>query len=157
MRLSRQTNISVRTLVYCAVNEPNLSRVPEIAKAFGVTDMFLFKIILPVAKQGLLETIRGRKGGIRLSRPAEEIVLSDVLRLTEDNFELSECFGAERDRCAVDDRSVYTVALRRALDAFFSILDEYTIADLAADPAALEIMFGIDKLDERPAPRRAAE
>jgi len=81
VRLSRQTNISVRTLVYCAVNEPNLSRVPEIAKAFGVTDMFLFKIILPVAKNGLLETIRGRKGGIRLARPADQILLADVLRL----------------------------------------------------------------------------
>ena len=155
MRLSRQTNISVRTLVYCAVNEPNLSRVPEIAKAFGVTDMFLFKIILPVAKNGLLETIRGRKGGIRLAHPADQIVLADVLRLTKDNFTLSESFPHERKDSPFRG---YDLALERALNAFFSVLSEYTIADLARHPENLDSILGIDKLDDRPAPlRRAAE
>jgi len=155
VRLSRQTNISVRTLVYCAVNEPNLSRVPEIAKAFGVTDMFLFKIILPVAKDGLLETIRGRKGGIRLARPADQIVLADVLRLTEENFTLSESFPHEQKNLPFRG---YTHALERALDAFFGVLSEYTIADLARYPDNLDSLLGIDKLEDRPAPlRRAAE
>lgn len=150
MRLSKQTNYAVRTLVYCAVNEPELSRVADVAKAFGISDMFLFKIILPVTRNGLLETIRGRRGGIRLARPAETINLLDVIRLTEDGFALSECFTHERETCPFRDRCAYTSALDRALQAFFSILSEYTIADLAGDPNALKSTLGIDLLAKRP-------
>lgn len=148
MRLSKQTNYAVRTLVYCAVNEPELSRVADIAKAFGISDMFLFKIILPVTRNGLLETIRGRRGGIRLARSAETINLLDVIKFTEDGFALSECFTHERETCPFRDRCAYTGALGRALDAFFAVLAEYTIADLAKNPHALESALGIDLLEK---------
>ena len=83
MRLTRQTNYAVRTLVYCAVNAPGLSHVADIAKAHSISELFLFKLIKPLVESGLLETVRGRHGGIRLGRPAAEITLLDVVRLNE--------------------------------------------------------------------------
>lgn len=151
MRLSKQTNFAVRTLVYCAVNEPDLSRVNDIARAYGISDMFLFKIILPVAKQGLIETVRGRRGGVRLARPADQIGLGEVVRITEESFALSECLEHDDATCPLKDRCAYTRALRRALDAFMTVLDAYTIADLAENTAQLEAALGI--LNQ---PRRSA-
>ena len=86
MRLTRQSSYAVRTLVYCAVNAPELSRVADIAKAHSISELFLFKLIKPLVEGGLLETVRGRKGGIRLGRPAAEITLLDTVKLTEENF-----------------------------------------------------------------------
>ena len=70
MRLTKQTNYAFRILMYCAANGGQLSRVAEIAKAYTVSEPFLFKILQPLTEGGLIETVRGRNGGIRLARPA---------------------------------------------------------------------------------------
>jgi hypothetical protein len=77
MRLTRQTNYAMRILMYCAANEGRLSRIPEIAAAYSVSELFLFKILQPLVENGLVETVRGRNGGVRLARPAA----SDRLRV----------------------------------------------------------------------------
>ena len=64
--------------MYCAANDGKLSRVPEIARAYGVSELFLFKIIQPLHKAGIMDTVRGRNGGVKLGRPAKEITLFDV-------------------------------------------------------------------------------
>src|ERR1700733_11270500 len=92
MRLTRQSSYAIRTLIYCAVNEPKLSRVADIAKAHSISELFLFKLIKPLVENGMLKTVRGRNGGIRLGRPASEITLLDTIRLTEESFALAECF-----------------------------------------------------------------
>src|SRR6187402_2378179 len=92
MRLTKQTNYAVRMLMYCAANDGYLSRIAEIAKAYGVSELFLFKILQPLNKAGLVETVRGRNGGVRLGKPAKDISLFDVVRVTEDSFAMAECF-----------------------------------------------------------------
>ena len=92
MRLTRQSSYAIRTLVYCAVNDPQLSRVADIAKAHSISELFLFKLIKPLVENGLIQTVRGRHGGIRLGRPAAEITLLDTIQLTEENFAMAECF-----------------------------------------------------------------
>ncbi|WP_313607516.1 Rrf2 family transcriptional regulator, partial [Rhizobium sp.] len=89
MRLTKQTNYAVRMLMYCAANEGKLSRIPEIARAYGVSELFLFKILQPLNKAGLVETVRGRNGGVRLGKPAEKISLFDVVKVTEDSFAMA--------------------------------------------------------------------
>src|SRR5690606_11127258 len=78
MRLTRQTNYAMRILMYCASNSDRLSRIPEIANAYSVSQLFLFKILQPLVEAGLIETVRGRNGGVRLGRPAQKISLLDV-------------------------------------------------------------------------------
>jgi Rrf2 family iron-responsive transcriptional regulator len=146
VRLTRQTNYAVRTLVYCAVNTPGLSRVSEIARAYGISELFLFKLIRPLVDNGLLETVRGRHGGIRLGRPAESITLLDVVRLTEENFALAECFEVGAD-CPLVGECDLNGALREALGAFFTVLEKHTIAGLASKRRSLRDRLGIPEVE----------
>ncbi len=146
MRLTRQTNYAIRALVYCAVNAPELSRIAEIAKAHGISELFLFKLIKPLVENGLLETVRGRKGGIRLGRPASEITLLDTIKLTEESFAMAECFEAGAS-CFLADNCDLNAVYREALGSFFDVLDSYTIADLAGKRVALRERLGL-KLEE---------
>lgn len=147
MRLTRQSTYAIRTLMYCAVNAPELSRVADIAKAHGMSELFLFKLIKPLVDAGLLVTIRGRKGGIKLGRPASEITLLDTVKLTEDNFAMAECFEDGDVNCPLVNACDLNAALRDALGAFFNVLDSYTIADLAGKRRTLRERLGLQLED----------
>lgn len=147
MRLTRQSSYAIRTLMYCAVNDPGLSRVADIAKAHGISELFLFKLIKPLVDAGLIETVRGRKGGIRLGRPAAEITLLDTVKLTEDNFAMAECFEGGDVNCPLVDACDLNAALREALGAFFNVLESYSIADLVGKRRSLRERLGL-QLDE---------
>ncbi len=142
MRLTRQSNYAIRTLVYCAVNEPGLSRVAEIARAYGISELFLFKLIKPLVEAGLLQTVRGRHGGIKLGKPAADITLLDTIRLTEENFALAECFEDGAD-CPLIGECDLNGALREALGAFFEVLSRHTIADLASKKRSIRERLGL--------------
>ncbi len=145
MRLTRQSNYAIRTLMYCAVNEAGLSRIGDIARAHAISELFLFKLIKPLVEAGLIVTVRGRKGGIRLGRPASEITLLDTIKLTEESFAMAECFEGGSD-CPLLDNCDLNGALREALGAFFDVLDGYTIADLAGKRRMLRQKLGLEEL-----------
>lgn len=146
MRLTRQTNYAVRMLMYCAADAENLSRIPDIAKSYSVSELFLFKILQPLAKAGIMETVRGRNGGVRLARPADQITLLDVVKTTEDNFAMAECFENDASECPLVDSCGLNSALRRALNAFFEVLSEYTIDDLVKARPDINALLGLDEL-----------
>ena len=147
MRLTRQSSYAIRTLIYCAVNAPGLSRISDIAKAHSISELFLFKLIKPLVEGGLIETVRGRKGGIRLGRPATEITLLDTIKLTEESFAMAECFEGGSDvLCPLADACDLNGALREALGAFFDVLDGYTIADLAGKKKSIRLRLGLEEL-----------
>jgi Rrf2 family iron-responsive transcriptional regulator len=147
MRLTRQSSYAIRTLVYCAVNAPNLSHIADVARAHSISELFLFKLIKPLVEGGLLQTVRGRKGGIRLGRPATEITLLDTVKLTEENVAMAECFEGGGDvLCPLADACDLNAALREALGAFFDVLDGYTIADLAGKRQAIRLRLGLEEL-----------
>ena len=148
MRLTKQTNYAIRIMMYCAANPGRLSQIPEIANAYGLSEMFLFKILQPLTKNGLIESIRGRNGGVRLTRAANEIRLSEVVRVTEDNFDMAECFRDEGTDCPLVDSCELNSALREALGAFFMVLDKYTIEDLAINRHRIDKLLGIDMLEQ---------
>lgn len=148
MRLTKQTNYAVRILMYCEANKGNLSQIPDIAKAYGVSELFLFKILQPLNKAGLIESIRGRNGGIRLNRDASKISLFDVVKVTEDSFSMAECFETGESDCPLLDSCGLNSALRKALNAFFEVLAQYSIADLVNTRPQISFLLG---LDERPA------
>lgn len=147
MRLTKQSSYAVRTLMYCAVNQPNLSRVGDVARAYSISEMFLFKLIKPLVSENMLHTIRGRNGGIRLARPASEISLLDVIKHTEDNFSLAECFGNGETLCPLVNNCEFNRALNKALDAFFAALDTYTIADLVHKRNPMAQALGLEPVE----------
>jgi Rrf2 family iron-responsive transcriptional regulator len=143
MRLTRQTNHAIRMLMYCAVNNHRLSRVGEIASAYSVSELFLFKILQPLVEAGFVETVRGRNGGIRLGRDASKITLRAVVEVTEDSFTLAECFETGKSDCPLIDSCSLNAALRAALNAFLGVLGGYTIADLAGEKTAMRHRLGL--------------
>jgi Rrf2 family transcriptional regulator, iron-responsive regulator len=143
MRLTRQSSYALRTLMYCAVQAPDLSRVADIAKAHSISELFLFKLIKPLVEAGLLETVRGRHGGIRLGRPADRITILDCIRLTEENFALAECFEGGDINCPLVSSCDLNAALGEALRAFFNVLDGYTIADLTDRRRSIREQLGL--------------
>lgn len=143
MRLTRQTNYAIRLMMYCAANPNGLSRVSDIGKAYGVSELFLFKILHALVENGLVETVRGRNGGVRLARAAEEISLLDIVSVTEENFAMAECFENDTADCPLIDACSLNAALRRALGAFFEVLSEYSVADLVAAKPDINALLGL--------------
>ncbi len=144
MRLTRQTNYAVRMLMYCAVRKGELSRVPDIARAYGVSELFLFKILQPLVSAKIVETVRGRHGGIRLARPASDVSLLEIVKTTEDNFAMAECFENDLADCPLVNNCALNSALREALNAFFAVLAKYSIEELSDTKTGLVELLGID-------------
>jgi Rrf2 family transcriptional regulator, iron-responsive regulator len=144
MRLTRQTNYAMRILMYCATNSGRLSRITEIAGAYSLSELYLFKILQPLVEAGLVETVRGRNGGVRLGRPAEDISLFDVVRVTEDGFAMAECFENDSADCPLIDSCALNAALREALGAFFAVLERHSIADLVKERPEMRGLLGIE-------------
>lgn len=139
MRLTRHTDNALRALIYLALHrgeEP--SRIADIARRMGMSEDHLAKVIARLAPLGYVETIRGRVGGVRLARAPEAIVVGAVVRATEDNLALVECFDPETNRCPIAPACALAPALDEALAAFMAVLDRYTLADLTTKPRAIE-------------------
>lgn len=149
MRLTRQTNYAIRILMYCAANDGQLSRIPEIAAAYSVSELFLFKILQPLVEAGFVETVRGRNGGVRLGKPAGQINLFEVVRVTEESFAMAECFENDAADCPLVDSCALNAALREALGAFFAVLERHTIADLVKERGSMRNLLKIDELKPR--------
>ncbi|MEL6504934.1 MAG: Rrf2 family transcriptional regulator [Pseudomonadota bacterium] len=131
MRLTNQTNYAIRILMYCCTKD-RIASITEIAEFYRLPHPFLLKIAKTLINHGFLEAHRGRNGGVSLAKPAEEISLGDVVRTTEANFELAECFRDDDVTCPLVATCGLSSTLHSALEAFFNVLDGQSIADLAA-------------------------
>lgn len=132
MRLTQWTDYTLRVLMYCAACEGRAQPVTitEIAEAHGISRSHLTKIVQQLAAQGLLETTRGRGGGMRLMRPAQEINIGAVVRMTETDFDMVECFDAGTNSCRMSEHCGMKGLLARATQAYLAVLDAVTLADL---------------------------
>jgi len=111
MRLTKQTNYAIRMMMYCDSND-GLSRVSDIAGFYNLSEQFLLKILQILTKAGFVESIRGRNGGIRLALPAEELGLGEIIRVTEDNFAMAECFEGGENVCPLVNKPTCSFAAR---------------------------------------------
>ncbi|HMN82350.1 MAG TPA: Rrf2 family transcriptional regulator [Burkholderiaceae bacterium] len=134
MRLTQWTDYSLRVLMYCGVHQdrPEPVTIAEIAQAHGISRSHLMKIVMTLSTLGLLETTRGRGGGLRLMKPADQIVLGQVIRQTETDLTLVECFDRSTNTCRLQGRCRLERALHDAIGRYFEVLDGLTLADLVA-------------------------
>jgi Rrf2 family nitric oxide-sensitive transcriptional repressor len=142
MRLTNWTDYTLRVLMYCAASEGRAAPVTisEIAQAHAISRSHLTKIVMDLSGQGLLATTRGRGGGLRLLKPASEIVLGDVVRLTESDFTMVECFDPGTNQCRLSSHCGLKGVLNAALQAYLRVLDGVTLADLLTRrPGAAEL------------------
>lgn len=101
------------------------------------------KVIYQLGKNGYIETIRGRNGGFRLARPASEINIGDVVRKTEEDFHLVECFNEKNSECVITSACRLRHVFQQALQAYLQVLDQYTLADLIINQNELKHLFNV--------------
>ena len=135
MKLTDFTDYCLRVLIYLATT-PSRATVAEIATAFDISEHHLTKVVHFLGKTGWVETVRGKGGGLMLAKAPSEIRVGAVIRATEGTPRPAQCF-AEEGACAIDGACRLKGVLREAVDAFYEVLDRYTLADLTRNRQTL--------------------
>jgi Rrf2 family nitric oxide-sensitive transcriptional repressor len=137
MKLTQYSDLGLRMLMYLALRYGNTSTIQEVSVRFAVSKNHMVKISHQLTKSGLIESVRGRNGGIRLAKPPESISVEEALYATEDNFDFVECFGPD-NHCIISDVCKLSGVLNNARKAFFSVLRQVSLADLVKGGKTLE-------------------
>lgn len=134
MRLTTFSDYALRVLMYAAAADDRLVTVAETANVYGISRTHLMKVVNVLTRAGYIKGVRGRSGGFALAKRPEAINLGEVVRATESDFVLVECF-ARGSQCIITNCCRLPQVLNEALAAFVSVLDRYTLADLMLTPA----------------------
>jgi Rrf2 family transcriptional regulator, nitric oxide-sensitive transcriptional repressor len=127
MRLTSYTDYALRTLMYLAVHRDQLVTVQEIADFHGIAKNHLTKVVHQLGVMGMVDTIRGRNGGLRLGREPAEINIGDVVRQTETDFYMAECFDESNGNCSLSQACALKGVLANATNAYLKVLDGATL------------------------------
>jgi Rrf2 family transcriptional regulator, nitric oxide-sensitive transcriptional repressor len=130
MRLTTFTDYCLRALIFVALKGDEATTIDEIAEHHKINRNHLVKVVFRLGQLGYLNTSRGKGGGIRLANDAAKLNLGKLIRQTEEEFALVECFQERNCLCVIEPACVLKGALHAALAAFFEVLDRYTLADL---------------------------
>ncbi|MBL4635905.1 MAG: Rrf2 family transcriptional regulator [Kofleriaceae bacterium] len=134
MRLNLQSDYALRLLMQLAMNPDVLCTISEIACSYGISKNHLMKVANTLSRAGMVASSRGRKGGLALRRDASTIRIGDVVRATEGDFALVECFREQKNSdaqgCLIVPACKLKGVLGEAAQAFMAVLDNYTLEDL---------------------------
>ena len=145
MRLTQHSNYAMRLLMYCALKPDHPVRLAEISEAYGISGHHLNKIAQRLTHIGAIQALRGRNGGIRLAKDPKDINVGEILRQTEENLVIVECFSEATNTCPLISECKFRVLLQDALEAFLKVLDAHTLQDLIARPDCLKGLLGISE------------
>lgn len=137
MKLTGFTDYSLRVLIYLAAEPSRRATIAEISTAFGVSENHLTKVVHFLGKQGWLETVRGKGGGLTLAKRPAAICIGHVVRDTEGAAMPAECFAVDNHNCVIVSCCRLKGVLAEAVQAFYAVLDRYTLADITRDKQAL--------------------
>ncbi|WP_417317186.1 RrF2 family transcriptional regulator [Emcibacter sp.] len=143
MRLTYHTDYALRLLMLLAVEPDKLHTIEEIAKRYDISKNHMMKVSHTLVEAGFVHPVRGRNGGLRLAMPMDKINLGQVIRATEDNFNLVECFDSEKNKCLISKNCGLKNPLQKALISFLNTLDQYSLKDLVNHPGSLSDLQGL--------------
>jgi len=144
MHLTSYSDYAMRILIYLGSHPDRpLVSVREISDTFHTSYHHIGKITFNLSKLGILETVRGRNGGIRLAKSPLDINLGAVLRMTEENFHLVECFHEDRNTCKISPSCHLKHILHEALEAYLTVMDSYTLADVLTNAKTLRKLMAL--------------
>ncbi|MDX1811223.1 MAG: Rrf2 family transcriptional regulator [Gammaproteobacteria bacterium] len=152
MQLTRYTDYSLRVLIYLSLNRDRSSTISEIADFYKISRNHLVKVVHNLSLKKYINSSRGKGGGLKFAHPPGDIVVGDVVRDTEPNFHIAECFNPVHDDCNVETICQLKNILNIAADNFLHTLDGYTVADIISDTTSTEAQVELD-----PAIRRLLE
>lgn len=139
MRLTKFSDYALRVLILAASQQGRNTTIDEAARLYDISAPHLKKVVRRLISEGFLIGVRGRSGGFRLARAPEDIRLGDVVRSTEPDFGLVECFLPD-NRCGITGVCKLPPILHRALAAMLEVLDGHTLADICLPGADLSFL-----------------
>lgn len=142
MRLTSYTDYTLRTLMYLGVNRDRLVTIQDIADLHLISKNHLMKVVYQLGLTGIVETVRGRNGGLRLKLSPAEINIGAVVRETESDFFMAECFDRANNTCPLTPNCKLKSALGQATQAFLAVLDKVTLESLLAPELELPLALG---------------
>jgi Rrf2 family transcriptional regulator, nitric oxide-sensitive transcriptional repressor len=147
MRLTDYTDYALRVMLFLAVHPSGLSTIQDIADSYGISKNHLMKIVQRLGELGWVDTVRGRRGGLRLNEHSLRLTIGEVVRATEPDLALVACFereGGEGRRCVIEPQCRLKHVLALARDAFLAELDAHTLGELTQPVAApLAALLGL--------------
>ena len=152
MKLTTFTDYSLRVLIYLAVQPGQRATIAQIAQAFDVSEHHLVKVVHFLGKQGWLANVRGKGGGLELGVLPDNLRVGRVVRAAEGGDVMAECFGESGGDCHIAPNCRLRGVLGEAINAFYAVLDRYTVEDLVNNRNQLARMLFID----RPEPSKGA-
>ncbi|MDG5789740.1 Rrf2 family transcriptional regulator [Evansella sp. AB-P1] len=139
MQLTIYTDYTLRVLLFLSIQpESKRSNIKEIADFYKISSNHLSKVVYELGKLGVIETVRGRNGGIKLAKDPREINIGEIVRHTERPIHIVECFDDERNNCKISPACRLKGVLQEALNAYLAILDKYTLQDLLVNQDQLK-------------------
>ena len=132
----------MRLLIHLAVQPDGVATIQDVAAHYGISRNHLMKIAHRAVQAGYVQGVRGRTGGLKLAKPAEEINVGMLLRETED-WTLVECFDPASNQCPISGGCGLQSILKQALGAYFSVLDRYSLADVVHRKGVLVQLLGL--------------
>jgi len=130
VQLSLHSDYALRVLIFLGTHPEQIVTTRQISDAYGISKHHLVRVVQTLGAYGYVEILPGRTGGVRLSLDPAKIRLGDVVRRTELNMDLVECFDPGTNTCPI----IHSCGLKRllmdALDAFVGSLNAYTLADI---------------------------
>lgn len=147
MRLTLHTDYALRVLMHVGVKGNALSTIGEIVKHFDISKGHVMKVVHQLGQRGYLETVRGKKGGIRLARRPAQINIGSVVRDMEDELGVLGCLQGGEGYCRIEACCVLRSALRDATNAFLAVLDGYSLDDLVKPRRPLARLLGIGEAE----------
>lgn len=140
MQMDKFTDYALRVLMMLAVHAPARVSTSKIAAAYGLSENHLSKVATQLAREGFVASERGRNGGLVLARPADQILIGEVVRAMKRNDPVVECFGTDKS-CLILPACGLRSPLKQAQEAFFSTLDIYTLADVTQSQRTLAALL----------------
>ena len=130
MRLTKFTDFSLRVMIYLARHPNGLATIADIAQEYDIPSTHLMKVVHRLAQCGYIVTVCGKGGGMRLARSPDMINVGDLVRDTEDNMDIAECFSAEHQNCPMLPACALKSILIEARKSFLATLDFYRLSDI---------------------------
>ena len=133
MQLTQFTDYSLRTLMYLAEHPDKLCTIGEIAQWYGISKPHLVKVAHNLVKLDYIKSTQGKGGGISLNKPLSEINIGRIVRDTEPNFHMVECFDKENNTCKITNNCKLKHVLHDATQSFLGMLDEHTLESVCSN------------------------
>jgi Rrf2 family nitric oxide-sensitive transcriptional repressor len=154
MRLTSYSNYALRILMIATIRKGELITVHEVADRFGISKAHLVKCVHQLGLWGYLDNVRGRNGGFRLAQAPQDITVGEIIRKTEDDLNLVECFDAVTNTCPLIGVCKLGDTFKKACRAFLEVLDGTTIADISINRQ--EVLEALSPQWAAPKPRKRA-